>query len=102
MKSIGGKNEKKTGLAIIESVKSLLFSEQFKEDCRTKPTYFTRKRLLGFPVMIGLLLNMLTKSLQIEVERFFDVLKGAASQVTVTAQAVGKARKKFSEQAFVR
>ncbi len=87
---------------MIESIKSLLFSKQFKEECRTKPTYFIRNRLLGFPVMIGLLLNMLTKSLQIEVERFFNVLKGTTSQMTVSAQAVGKARKKLSEQAFIR
>jgi len=93
---------KKTGLAIIESVKTLLFSEQLKEDCRTKPTYFTRKRVLVFPVMVGFLLNMLTKSLQREIERFLTVLKGDTGSVSVTAQAVGKARKKFSEQAFIR
>ncbi len=58
--------KKKTGLEIIETVKRLMFSEQFKEECRTAPQYFTRKRLLMFPVVIGFLLNMLTKSLQIE------------------------------------
>lgn len=101
-KMLGGKDEKKTGLAIIESVKTVLFSEHLKEGCRTKPTYFTRKRLLVFPVMVGFLLNMLTKSLQLEIERFLTFLKGDTAQVHVTAQAVGKARKKFSEQAFIR
>lgn len=79
-----------------------MFSEQFKEDCRTQPKFFTRKRLLVFPVLVGFFLNMLTKSLQIELDRFLKVLKGESSQVTVTAQAVGKARKKLSEQTFVR
>jgi hypothetical protein len=80
----------------------VLFSEKFKNDCRTKPTYFTRKRLLVFPVMVGFLLNMLTKSVQLEIERFLKILKGDTRPVHVTAQAVGKARKKFSEQAFIR
>ena len=55
-----------------------------------------------FPVMVGFLLNMLTKSLQLEIEQFLNVLKGGARPVSVTAQAVGKARKKFSEHAFIR
>lgn len=45
---------------------------------------------------------MLTKSLQLEIDRFLKVLKGTTSPVHVTAQAVGKARKKLSEQAFIR
>jgi hypothetical protein len=50
--------------------------------------------------MIGCLLNMLTKTLQIEVERFLRLLKGPEA-VTVTKQAFGQARKKFSEDAFI-
>ena len=102
IRKIRGGEHKKTGLTIIESVKAVLFSEQLKDACRTKPTDFTRKRLLVFPVMVGLLLNMLTKSLQLEIERVLNVLKGDPSPVHITAQAVGKARKKFSGQAFIR
>lgn len=95
-------DEKKTGLEIIESLKTLLFSEQFKEECRKHPKYFTRKRVLTFPVLIGFLLNMLTKTLQIELEKFLKVLKGQPSPVSVTKQAFCQARPKFSEQAFIR
>ena len=45
---------------------------------------------------------MLTKSLQIELERFLAVLKGPSGSVSVTQQAFGKARKKLSEQTFIR
>lgn len=45
---------------------------------------------------------MLTKSLQIELERFLAVLKGPFSSVSITQQAFGKARKKLSEQTFIR
>jgi hypothetical protein len=44
---------------------------------------------------------MLTKTLQIELERFLKVLKKGTEAVTVTKQAFGKARKKFSEDAFI-
>ncbi len=93
---------KKQGLTIIDSVKELLFSEQLKDTCRTKSTDFTRRRILTFPVVVGFLLNMLTKSLQIELERFLAVLKGHSCSVSVTQQAFGKARKKLSEKTFMR
>jgi len=94
-------HEKKTGLEIIEAVKGLLFSDQLKETCRTKTKFFTRQRMLTFPVVVGFLLNMLTKSLQIELERFLAVLKGHSSSVSVTQQAFGKARKKLSAKTFI-
>jgi hypothetical protein len=79
-----------------------LSCEQFKDDCRKDSKYFTRKRILTFPVLIGFLLNMLTKSLQLELERFLKVLKGQSTDVTVTSQAFCQARQKLSEQAFIR
>jgi hypothetical protein len=89
-------------LEIVGAVKEVLFSDHLKKTCRTKPTYFTRQRILTFPVVVVFLLNMLTKSLQIELERFLAVLKGHASAVSVTQQAFGKARKKLSSETFIR
>ncbi len=94
--------KKKTGLEIIEVMKAVLFSEHLKETCRTKAKYFTRKRVLTFPVVVVFLLNMLTKSLQRELARFLAVLKGHTSAVNVTQQAFGKARKKLSAETFIR
>lgn len=51
--------------------------------------------------MIVFLLNMLTKTLQIELENFLKVLKGQATEVSVTKQAFCQARKKLSERAFI-
>lgn len=45
---------------------------------------------------------MLTKSLQIELERFLAVLKGPSGSRSVTQQAFGTARKKLSEKTFIR
>jgi Transposase DDE domain len=79
-----------------------LHSPEFKEASRFHKTHFTRQRILSFTVLIGFLLNMLTKTLQIELERFLRVLKGEATDATVSKQAFSKARKKLSEQVFIR
>ncbi|GAK56564.1 transposase, IS4 family [Candidatus Vecturithrix granuli] len=55
-----------------------------------------------FPILIGCLLNMLTKTLQIELDKFLKVLKGESSPSAVTKHAFCQARPKFSEQAFIR
>lgn len=46
-------------------------------------------------------MNMLTKTLQVELARFFKVLKGQASEVRVSKQAFSQARQKLSEQTFI-
>jgi hypothetical protein len=79
-----------------------LYSQDFKEQCRTKEKYFTRKRILTFPVLVTFLLNMLTKTLQVELDRFLKILKGQSSPVRVSKQAFSQARQKLSEQAFLR
>jgi hypothetical protein len=86
---------------MIESLKHALHAQSFKEQCRKKKKYFTRKRTLTFPVLVVFLLNMLTKTLQVELDRFFKVLKGPLSPVKVSKQAFSQARKKLSEQTFI-
>lgn len=44
---------------------------------------------------------MLTKTLQVELARFFKVLKGQSSEVRVSKQAFSQARQKLSEQSFL-
>jgi len=97
-----GSSEKKTALDMIASMKTLLNSQEFKAACRFNTKQFTRHRILSFTVLISFLLNMLTKTLQIELERFLRVLKGEDTEATVSKQAFSKARKKLSEQAFIR
>ena len=45
-------DEKKPGFEMIESLKRVLHAQDFKEQCRKKPTDFTRKRVLTFPVLV--------------------------------------------------
>lgn len=87
---------------MIESLKRVLHSQDFKEQCRQHPTDFTRNRVLTFPVLVAFLLNMLTKTIQVELNRFLKLLAGQTQAVTVSKQAFSQARQKLSEQTFCR
>lgn len=58
--------------------------------------------MLTFPVLVTFFMNMLTKTLQVELDRFFNILKGPTRAVTVSKQAFSQARQKLSEQTFIR
>ncbi len=79
-----------------------MHSHEMKEACRFHNKQFIRQRVLSFTVLIGFLLNMLTKTLQIERERFLRVLKGNDTDISVSKQAFSKARKTLSAEAFLR
>ena len=49
-----------------------LISDDAREHGRTKPTSFVRERKLSFATIVGMILNSLTKSLQIKLEDFFE------------------------------
>jgi hypothetical protein len=87
---------------MIESLKRVLHSHELKEECRQHSTDFTRKRVLTFPVLVTFLLNMLTKTLQVELTRFLKLLRGHTPVVTVSKQAFSQARQKLSDQTFCR
>jgi len=54
-----------------------------------------------FPVMVAFLLNMLTKTLQVELDRFLKLLNGQDNEVWVSKQAFSQARQKLSEKTFI-
>ena len=51
---------------MIESLKTVLYSEDFTKRHRLKASHFTRTRNLPFPSLVGLLLNRLTETLPLE------------------------------------
>lgn len=68
---------------------------------RLKETYFTRMggSKLKFTDIILFILNFVKKSLQIELDDFFN--KVQKSDVTITKQAFSQARRKVSPKAFI-
>lgn len=77
----------------------LINSDDYRERNITKQTAFTRNRKLTFPVMIVLLLNFLTRTMQIELDDFFANVLDAGTD-SVTKQAFFKARKNILPDAF--
>jgi len=77
----------------------LINSDDYRMRNITKQTAFTRNRKLTFPVMIVLLLNLLTRTMQIELDDFFANVLDANTD-SVTKQAFFKARKNILPDAF--
>ena len=66
-------------------------------ESRFKPQYFTRNRLLPFHKILKYLLSMDKSATQIGVNRFLE-----KDDVTVSQQAVSKARNKFDHTPFMK
>ncbi len=84
---------------ITRKASELINSDNYRERNITKQTAFTRNRKLTFPVMIVLLLNFLTRTMQIELDDFFANVLDASTN-SVTKQAFFKARKNILPDAF--
>ena len=84
---------------ITRKASELINSDDYRERNITKQTAFTRNRKLTFPVMIVLLLNFLTRTMQIELDDLFANVLDANTD-SVTKQAFFKARKKILPDAF--
>ena len=84
---------------ITRKASELINSDDYRSRSITKQTAFTRNRKLTFPVMIVLLLNLLTRTMQIELDDFFANVLDADTD-SVTKQAFFKARKNILPDAF--
>ncbi|WP_232019937.1 IS4 family transposase [Ureibacillus thermosphaericus] len=92
---------KSTFLGAIEITRKMLNDVMFMIESRTKETYFTRKeKKLNFKNTILFNLNFVKKSLQIELDDFFD--KFNLSDISISKQGYSAARKKVSPLAFVK
>lgn len=84
---------------ITRKASDLINSDDYRERNITRQTAFTRNKKLSFPVMIVLLLNFLTRTMQIELDDFFANVLDAGTD-SVTKQAFFKARKNILPDAF--
>ncbi len=58
----------------INLLESIITLNEFKEKFRKFGTSFTRKRKLPFAELVFFLINSCKKSLQIEIDKFFDYI----------------------------
>jgi len=88
-------------LEAIEVTKTVLDDFIFKCDSRVKPTYFTREgnNKLNFKSTMLFMLNFVRKSLQFELDHFFELFhKG---EMAISKQGFTEARKKIKPEAFI-
>lgn len=93
---------KKSFLEAVEITQGMLNDVIFMCETRMKPTYFTRQgnNKLDFKSTILFSLNFVKKSMQIELDAFFN--KFNLADVSISKQGYSEARKKISPFAFVK
>ena len=89
---------KKVG-KIIKRVYDIIYSQEYLEQSRMKPTDFIRIRKMTFPMMIIFILSSTKKSLQSALFGFTSRMK--FENGTYTKQAFSKARKKINPAALL-
>ena len=82
---------------LFHRLKSKMESETFKSLYRKRHSDFVRKRVLGFSDLLFLQLHRMSKSLSIELVKFFKL----AQRPFCSKQAFSKARKKLKHEAFM-
>ena len=83
-------------------IRDYLKNRKLKEESRTDQKHFTRERKVGFTTLICMILNMVKRTTQIEIDEFlekFEARKG--KQMTYTRQSFSEARQKLSPKAFI-
>ncbi len=88
---------KKKAEAAIKESQTMLESESFKEKHRTAKKYFSRNRVLSFPIVMILIIQKSMKSMQLVLNEF--LLK--ADLPLVSSSAFTQARSHLSHQAFI-
>lgn len=74
----------------------------FKNNARKNETDFTRERKVGFIPLVLLILNLVRKSSQLEIDEFRErFMPESAQATTYTKQSFSKARQKIRPEAFV-
>jgi hypothetical protein len=81
-----------------------MFSQRLREEHRIKPCYFTRDRKQTFIDLVLFILNIVKKSLQIEIDGFSKLMsqiKGYPNHIfTVSKSAFVQNRQKLSPLVF--
>jgi hypothetical protein len=88
--------KKKKACEILSEIRTHIFSENFKKNHRTTNQSFVRDCVITFPILILLILNLLRKSLQSELNELPDTLKIPI----ISKQTFSAARNKLLPSAF--
>jgi hypothetical protein len=91
-----GCHEKKT-FEILETLREKLMSEEFKSKFRRRSQDFTRHCLLTFPVLVVSIVNLIRRSLQVDLNNLSKILP----LKRISKQTFSAARLKLLPEAFI-
>ena len=77
-----------------------IFSKKFKNDYRKEDHFFVRNRLFSFPTIIAMKINIISKSLSVEVSKFLSKFHFSRKEKDGSKQAFSKARAKIKWEGF--
>ena len=89
---------KQKTISVFQAIGKKLNSEAFKTSNRLNEHSFVRQRTLTFVTVLIVMINNISKSLNVELVKFFSHLK---SKLAATKQAFSKARYKIKWESFV-
>lgn len=97
---MGGIEYKKNN-SLLGRVAQMMQSEKYREESKKDEKDFTRERKVGFVSLICIIINMVRKSTQLELDAFREkFMPEAAETTTYTKQSFSEARQKLSSVAF--
>lgn len=91
---------KSLGSIFVQNAHFRIYNPTFQQAHKRKPVDFIRSRKLGFVTIMLFLLNLVRKSLQVEVDEFYDAYDAPQSD-RATMDAFIKARNKVMPSAFI-
>jgi len=86
-------------VVILDENKLLLDDFLFKCSNRLKPKFFSRESKMGFKETLLFIMNMVRKTLQVELNNFYENL--LKTDETISKQAYCEARQKIDPKAFI-
>lgn len=87
-------------ILLLNNLQVEIQSTKMKEKYRTLPKYFTRDRILTFPILIIMRLNILNKSLSVELEKISNFFSQLTTFSTPSKQAFSKATSHIKWEGF--
>ena len=86
----------------MEYIRDFLNSRKLKKESRMNEKDFTRERKVGFVTLICIILNMVRRTTQIEIDGFLEKFSVKRDEkMTYTKQSFSEARQKLSPEAFI-
>lgn len=86
-------------MATILTVKSTVEDYTFMCRNRKKPQYFSRNRKMGFKLTLLFMMNMVKRTLQVELNKFYEEMLNRTE--LISKQAYSEARNKIKPEAFI-